>query len=102
LQSHIPRPLPDASNLRAVRPSDVGALSAALAQAFYDNPGMSWTFRNDDTRLGKLERGFAMYFHRLWLPRGDCYTIDGVAGAAIWMPPGGWDPSSRAAASAPI
>lgn len=85
-----PRPKPDESDLREVRQADLPAVSSALARAFEHNPGMTWIFRNQERRVRQLERGFADYFRHLWLDRGDLYTINSLAGAAVWMPPGGW------------
>jgi ribosomal protein S18 acetylase RimI-like enzyme len=85
------RPQPDASDLRLVRPEETPALATALARAFHPNPGMSWTFRDPERRKRQLETGFAHYFRSIWLPRGECWTADGVNGAAVWMPPGRWE-----------
>ena len=85
------RPQPDASDLGLARAEDVPALAAALARAFEHNPGMSWTFRDDARRLRQLETGFAHYLHSIWLERGECWRIEGVGGAAIWLPPGRWE-----------
>ena len=85
------RPQPDGSDRRLVTPADVPALAATLAQAFSDNPGMSWTFRDPSTRPRKLERGFVDYMGHIWLPRGECWTTDGLDGGALWLPPGAWE-----------
>ncbi len=85
------RPQPDGSDRRAVQPADVPALAATLAQAFHHNPGMGWAYRNERTRLERLSRGFAGYLKLMWLPHGECVTTDGLAGAALWMPPGAWN-----------
>ena len=81
------RPQPDGSDRRFVEPADLQTLAATLARAFADNPGMSWTFRDPDTRPVKLERGFGDYLRHIWLPRGECWTTDRLDGAALWMPP---------------
>lgn len=70
---------------------DVPAVTSVLARAFENNPATSWTLRNPDTRRHKLESGWAAYMRRFWLPRGECWTTDALDGAAIWLPPGGWE-----------
>ena len=75
-----------------MRPADVPALASTLAHAFHHNPGMSWAYRGESTRFERLSRGFALYLQRLWLPNGECVTTEGLAGAALWMPPGAWNP----------
>ena len=84
------RPQPDGSDLRTIQPGDLPELSVALARAFEGNPGMGWTFRSDARRRGRLERGFELYLQRIWMPRGDPFTTEQLAGAACWLPPGGW------------
>lgn len=84
------RPQPDGSDLRAVGAADVPSLSAAMARAFATNPGMSWTYRDPTTRPRKLERSFAFFLERIWLPRGESFTTTALGGAACWLPPGGW------------
>jgi ribosomal protein S18 acetylase RimI-like enzyme len=91
LDTHL-RPQPDESDVRAVREDDVPVLASGLAHAFRDDPGFSWVFRNEDRRLGRLEQVFAQLFRRLWLGKADPYTTDGLAGAAVWMPPDRWEP----------
>ncbi|HUE28484.1 MAG TPA: GNAT family N-acetyltransferase [Solirubrobacteraceae bacterium] len=70
--------------------SDVAPVAVALAQAFYDDPHFSWIVRNDDIRMQRLERGFATFVGRVWLPVGGSYTHERQVGAALWMPPGTW------------
>ena len=85
------RPQPDGSDRRLVARADVPELAAALGRAFADNPGMSWTFRDPATRPRKLELGFGDYLRHIWLPRGECWTTRELGGAALWLPPGGWE-----------
>jgi ribosomal protein S18 acetylase RimI-like enzyme len=85
------RPQPDGSDRRLVEDADVPAVAAALARAFADNPGFSWTFRDPASRQGKIEHGFVTYLRKLWLPRGECWTTQGLDGGALWMPPGAWE-----------
>jgi len=71
--------------------ADVPAVTATLARAFENNPATSWTLRNASTRRQKLERGWAGYMRHVWLPRGECWTTNALDGAALWLPPGGWE-----------
>jgi len=86
----VNRPQPDGSDLRPVTEADTPALAAVLARAFATNPGMSWVFRDPATRPDRLERLFAVLLARIWLPRGECLTTDGLDGAALWLGPGRW------------
>jgi ribosomal protein S18 acetylase RimI-like enzyme len=86
----VSRPRPDGSDLREVTPADVPVLAPRLAAAFQDDPGMSWAFRDAARRPAKLERSFAELMRRVWLPRGIGHTTTDGAGAALWLPPGGW------------
>ncbi len=85
------RPQPDGSDRRLVQDADVPAVAAALARAFANNPAFSWTYRDPASRPGKIERGFVPLLRHLWLPRGECWTTDDLAGAALWLPPGTWE-----------
>jgi len=88
------RPQPDESDLRPAGEQDVPVLASRLGRAFRDNPGAGWVFPNEDSRLERLERLYALFLQRLWLGEADVYTTDRLGGAAIWLPPGGWRPSA--------
>ena len=51
---------------------------------------MSWMFPRDSERLTRLERMFSLFLRRIWLRHDECYTADGLFGAALWLPPGEW------------
>ena len=85
------RPQPDGSDRRLVIEADVTDLGNVLGSAFANNPATSWTFRDDSTREGKLQRSFTDYLRHIWLPRGECWTTDALDGAALWLPPGRWE-----------
>jgi ribosomal protein S18 acetylase RimI-like enzyme len=89
------RPQPDGSDRRLVTAADIPGVAAVLGAAFEHNPSMSFTFRNDSTRAAKLERGFGNYLRHIWLPRGECWTTERLDGAALWLPPGGWEVPAR-------
>jgi GNAT superfamily N-acetyltransferase len=73
--------------IRQAAAGDVPQLSAALAQAFYNDPPAKWFFPNDRYRNERLERWFALALRKLYLRHGACYTTDDNAGAALWVPP---------------
>lgn len=85
------RPLPDGSDVRKVSAADVLGVAAAVAEAFYDDPLLSWVFRDDARRLRRLTDAFGLYLRRVWLPHDHCYTTDRIAGGAFWLPPGTWE-----------
>lgn len=71
-------------------PADVEPVTQALAQAFEDDPHFSWIIRDDAKRLRRLQRGFALFTRRIWLPQNEGFTHEKRVGGALWMPPGTW------------
>jgi GNAT superfamily N-acetyltransferase len=69
---------------------EVQRVAAALARAFEDDPVMTWIFPRDEERLSRLERAFALYLSRIWMPGEQCYATERLFGAALWLPPGQW------------
>jgi len=84
------RPAIDGSDVRKLTEADVPKVSKALSRAFEDDPVMSWVFRRDAEREQTLERAFALFMRRIWLPQEDCYGHEQLFGAALWLPPGKW------------
>ena len=84
------RPAIDGSDIRKLGHDDVPRIAKALARAFEDDPVMSWIFRDDTDRPGRLERAFALFLRRIWLPQEECYAASRLFGAALWLPPGKW------------
>jgi predicted N-acetyltransferase YhbS len=84
------RPAIDGSDIRKIRDADVPRIAKALARAFEDDPVLSWIFRDESQRIARLERSFALYLRRIWLPQDECYATDRLFGAALWLPPGKW------------
>jgi GNAT superfamily N-acetyltransferase len=80
----------EAESVRPATREDVPPLAESFASAFYDDPVMTWLIPDDAVRLARLERGFALYLRRMWLPRELSFTTGGLVGGATWMPPGGW------------
>jgi ribosomal protein S18 acetylase RimI-like enzyme len=84
------RARPDGSDIRRMSGADVPGVARALATAFADDPHMRWIMRDDARRQARLERAYAIWIERLWLPRGESYTHDRHVGAALWVRPGAW------------
>jgi GNAT superfamily N-acetyltransferase len=82
--------------------SEVPALAASLAAAFYADPVFGWLLPDDRTRLRRIERFFALELEHVILPVGEAWTVDGLPGAALVSPPGKWRlPISAQARHAP-
>ena len=79
----------DRHSVRRVAGEDRAALAAVLAQAFHDDPVMSWFFPDPERREAQNRRFFAMRLRQL-LPHGETYTVEGELGAALWAPPDRW------------
>jgi GNAT superfamily N-acetyltransferase len=84
------RPAIDGSDVRKLTPDEVPRVARALARAFEDDPVMSWIFRDDTERLTRLERAFGLFLRRIWMPQRECYAVDRLFGAALWLPPDKW------------
>jgi ribosomal protein S18 acetylase RimI-like enzyme len=67
---------------------DRDAVAAALSEAFYDDPVMSWIMRDDASRHRRLRGLFSVLLRGHYLPLGTVWTTPGYAGAALWAPPG--------------
>jgi GNAT superfamily N-acetyltransferase len=85
----LPAPHAEAHRAREAGTADVALLAKAMAAAFYADPVATWLLQEDSRRMRQLERGFALLIRGLYLPAGDCYTTEHVAGGALWVPPGG-------------
>jgi ribosomal protein S18 acetylase RimI-like enzyme len=90
-QAALPiRPAIDGSDIRRLTAGEVQTVAGALARAFEDDPVMSWIFRSESERLGRLERAFTLFLRRIWLQHEECYATDRLFGAALWLPPDKW------------
>ena len=78
----------------ASSPADVETLVEVLARAFDDDPVPQWLFRGDRRRRRGLRTFFAIQLRHTYLERGEVFTTQDLAGAALWAPPGrarpGW------------
>jgi ribosomal protein S18 acetylase RimI-like enzyme len=80
----------EAGTVRKAARDESPRVAAALARAFDSDPQMQWVLTDDSRRVPIAERGFDLYLRKLWFAQDECYTTDGVAGAAIWNRPGEW------------
>jgi ribosomal protein S18 acetylase RimI-like enzyme len=84
------RPRPDGSDIRKITPDEVRPVAQTLARAFLDDPHFRFIVRDDAKRLARMERGFATFVGRIWLPQNEGYAHEQLIGAALWMPPETW------------
>jgi ribosomal protein S18 acetylase RimI-like enzyme len=77
------------STVRAARPDESGPLRTALASAFFDDPIFGWLIGPSANRQARLERYFAIQLTHSFAD-GYVWTVDGLQGAALCMPPGSW------------
>jgi GNAT superfamily N-acetyltransferase len=77
-------------------------LSAALAEAFQDDPVMGWLLPDAHRRADALRRFFALETRYVALPHGASAAAsgsEGTLGAALVLPPGRWRMPVRAQAT---
>jgi ribosomal protein S18 acetylase RimI-like enzyme len=78
-----------------VRPATVDdrkAVVRALARAFERDPLACFALRDDAGKARALETTFDVAFRRWTLPAAGAWLADEGAGAALWVPPGQWNP----------
>jgi ribosomal protein S18 acetylase RimI-like enzyme len=73
---------------------DVAVLARSLAEAFADDPLMSYILPNDATRRRRSAALFSVVLRHQHLPHGATYTDEDRRGAALWAPPGMWKMTS--------
>lgn len=81
--------------VRKVRSDELPQVANTLARAFLDDPPTRWAIPDDASRRQRLERIFHLWMRRLWLAHGECLTTERHEGAAMWIPPGGWETPVR-------
>jgi GNAT superfamily N-acetyltransferase len=89
--------------LRPATSADVKELAAVLARAFYDDPPMMWLLPDPATRLARITRMFTTVIGVESLQHGGVDVACGgaeIAGGAVWLPPGHWQPGLREKARA--
>ncbi|HCS28998.1 MAG TPA: GNAT family N-acetyltransferase [Spongiibacteraceae bacterium] len=84
----------EVQSVRKVNAGELREVAAVLARAFYDDPPMRWVLPDDGRRLMLAERFFHFFLRKLWFHQNECLTTAGQAGAAVWLPPGGWEVSA--------
>lgn len=75
--------------VRAAEPGEAQSLKAVLGAAFFDDPVFHWLVGEGSNRQARLERYFAIQLAHS-IADGCAWTSDGLPGAALCMPPGGW------------
>lgn len=64
------------------------SIAEALADAFFDDPVMSWILVDEARRSRRLEVLFRVFLRGHYLPLNTVWTTSDRAGAALWGPPG--------------
>lgn len=83
-------------DLRMANADDVHRLKATLAEAFYDDPIFGWLMPDEQSRLARLRRFFAIQLRHVALTRGCVWTSSDLAGASLTTAPGKWRTPPRA------
>jgi ribosomal protein S18 acetylase RimI-like enzyme len=77
--------------VRRANPADGKTLGAVLADAFSDDPVVSWllphTLSNREWRVRRL---WTLTAHAYLRNRKPCYLAEDGSGATLWAPPGQW------------
>jgi ribosomal protein S18 acetylase RimI-like enzyme len=76
-----------AEAVRRALPTEADAVAQALGAAFVDDPVFRWTTPDDTLRAESNRIFFAEVVDAL-SPHDDAWTLDGVPGAALWVPAG--------------
>lgn len=78
------------TEVRPATPEDIPAMAGVISRAFSNDPPMSWVFRDENTRVERLEVLFAAALRELFVPNGHAFTTADLAGVALWEAPGEW------------
>lgn len=90
-----PSVTPIDGGLRHATAEDVERLKTMLAEAFFEDPVLSWLMPNDRTRRAQLARYFGIELRHYTLPRGRVWTTTDLTGAALTLPPKAWRAPTR-------
>lgn len=92
-----PNSPPQRPQPRPAAAADVPGIARVLADAFHDDPLMSWIIPDESARPGALQRMFVVGLRFHDVPRGGVEVGEDasgrIAGAAVWAPPGQWQAS---------
>jgi ribosomal protein S18 acetylase RimI-like enzyme len=81
--------------IRVAVKADAEAIKDLVKAVFRDDPLMTWFLLQDHRREAALEAFYDFMVNTYCLPHGLTWVADGVAGAALWIPPGKFEPSLR-------
>jgi ribosomal protein S18 acetylase RimI-like enzyme len=79
-------------NVRSATAEDRESIVRCLARAFENDPIVCFALRGDEGKPRALHTLFDVAFRRLIFAASGAWIADGGAGAALWAPPGRWDP----------
>jgi GNAT superfamily N-acetyltransferase len=79
-------PIPAAVSVRQATPAEATLVADVLAEAFFDDPFLTWLFPDDRRRIGLLSRYFLLVTQGLYLRHREVYHSEDH-GAALWLPP---------------
>jgi GNAT superfamily N-acetyltransferase len=71
---------------RKATPAEARTVAETLAAAFFDDPVIGWAWTDPDRRRAILPDFFELLAVGS-LEHDEVYTVDGAAGAAVWVPP---------------
>jgi ribosomal protein S18 acetylase RimI-like enzyme len=95
VERDAPAVAPAGGGLRIATAADVERLRTVLADAFYDDPMLSWLMPNDRTRRAQLRRYFGIELRHYTLARGRVWTTADLTGTALTLPPRAWRAPTR-------
>ncbi|MHB8691337.1 MAG: GNAT family N-acetyltransferase [Solirubrobacteraceae bacterium] len=86
----LPAQYTEREQVRRATAAERSQLASALAKAFFDDPVAGWCMPDAGRRAARLQRGFDLFLRRLYVRHDECYTTEGMVGAALWVPPDKW------------
>ncbi|MBN1440726.1 MAG: GNAT family N-acetyltransferase [Anaerolineales bacterium] len=78
--------------IRLAARADGQAIKELAKEVFRDDPLMRFFLRQDRRREAALDSFYEFMVVDYSLPCGLCWVTADVSGAALWMPPGRWEP----------
>ncbi|MET0460156.1 MAG: GNAT family N-acetyltransferase [Ilumatobacteraceae bacterium] len=74
--------------VRVAGPTDVGGIAGVLADAFFDDPLMTWAFPDPATRHQRLTGLWMFMAGQAYVPFGSSTVVPGIDAGALWLAPG--------------